>query len=546
MEILNMEILIIDKLIISFLYNENCIFIRKKAPIIIFLRQFLKQINTQKTGEKEQAELSFHLLDNLKMLQAVFVDCTDVVFRSFSIGENSKACLIYIDGLSNSAEIDERVLTPLMIGSLVNGINLEEFLEKKIFVSKIKHVTTLTECITHIFAGSAILLIDQANQAYSLGLNKWEKRSIEEPAGEQVLRGPREGFTESIGVNTSMLRRKLKTPHLKLKSLKVGRYSQTEITIAYVDKLASQSLIDEVIKRIQRIEIDGVLESTYIEEFIEDNPFSPFPQVLNSERPDVAAANLLEGRVVILIDGTPTVLIVPITFYSLIQSTEDYYQRYMFATAIRFLRFLSLIVALLLPSIYVAVITFHQEMVPRSLLLSMAASREPVPFPALIEALIMEVTFEVLREAGLRLPKQMGSAVSIVGALVIGQAAVQAGLVSAPMVMVVALTGIASFVIPRYSVGFSLRLLRFPIILLAGTLGLLGIMLSVFTIIIHLCRLRSFGVPYLSPMAPLERRELKDVLIRAPWRKMYTRPHLTGEADEYRMDVGQKPPPQKE
>ena len=246
---------------------------------------------------------------------------------------------------------------------------------------------------------------------------------------------------------------------------------------------------------------------------IEDNPNSPFPQIMTTERPDVACSNLfLGGRAVILVEGTPFCLIAPISFFSLIQSQEDYYRRFMIGTLIRWLRYLFLGLSLLLPSVYIAVLTFHHEMVPSPLLLSMAASRETVPFPAIIEALIMEITFEALREAGVRLPKQIGSAVSIVGALVIGQASVQAGLVSAPMVIVVAITGISSFMMPRYIAGIAIRMLRFPIMLLAGTLGLLGIIMGVIAIVIHLCNLRSFGVPYLAPLAPLKGKELKDVL----------------------------------
>jgi hypothetical protein len=258
----------------------------------------------------------------------------------------------------------------------------------------------------------------------------------------------------------------------------------------------------------------------------------------------VAAASLLEGRVAILQDGTPFVLIVPISFYSLLQSNEDYYQRSLISTATRWLRYIFLLISLLLPSFYVAILTFHQEMLPTTLLITIAASREMVPFPALVEALFMEFVFEALREAGLRLPKQAGSAVSIVGALVIGQAAVQAGLVSAPLIMVVALTGIASFTIPRYIAGMALRMLRFPMILLAGTLGLLGIMLGLFIILTHMATLRSFGVPYLSPMAPIQGGEIKDVLVRAPWWKLNTRPRLTGTDNNIkRQGPDQKPNP---
>jgi len=389
--------------------------------------------------------------------------------------------------------------------------------------------------------GYPILLCEGETRALALGLTKWEKRPIEEPAGESVVRGPREGFTETLRVNTSQIRRIIRSPKLKIESLRIGKYTRTNVVVVYIDGLADQSLIDEVKTRLQRIQLDGILESGYIEELIEDNPYSPFPQLLDTERPDVACACLLEGRVAILTEGTPFALIAPITFASLMQAPEDYYQRYIFSTFIRWLRYLFLLISLLLPSIYVAILTFHQEMVPSSLLFSMASSREDVPFPALVEAILMEISFEALREAGLRLPKQIGSAVSIVGALVIGESAVQAGLVSAPMVIVVSLTGIASCMIPRYVASNSIRMLRFPMIFLAGSLGLLGIMMGIIALVLHLSSLRSFGLPYMATLGTPRVGEMKDVLIRAPWWSMNKRARLMGTMDRRRQPPGQQP-----
>lgn len=514
-----------------------------------FFRKWLKENRQKDSVQETQAQhfpLSSEFDQNISQLQLIYKDCSDVVFRSFLIGGKKRAMLVYIQGLSNVEEMDARVLFPLMDESGERTFSYQGLLEKKLAVSNVKKVKDLTQCVEFISIGNPVLLVEGDDGGFALGLAKWEKRSVEEPTGESVIRGPREGFTESIGVNTSLIRRRLRTPQLKMKSMKIGRLTQTEVIIAYIEGIADPTLIEEANNRLNRIDIDGILESGYIEEFIEDNPSSPFPQILNTERPDIAVSSLLEGRVVILVDGTPFVLVAPVTLYSFLQSSEDYYQRFWIATAIRWLRFSAVVLAFLLPSLYVAVLTYHHEMVPTSLLISIASSRETVPFPALVEALIMELTFEGLREAGIRLPKQVGSAVSIVGALVIGQAAVQAGIVSAPMVMVVAITGIASFTIPRYSAGITFRLLRFPMIIVAGTLGLLGIMLGIIFIITHLCTLRSFGVPYLSPMAPMKYREMKDVLIRAPWWKLNTRPHLTGEYNEYRVAPGQKPGPMRE
>lgn len=489
--------------------------------------------------------LSKETKENLQTLQDIYSKCSDVIFRPFYIGKTIKAHVVFISGLCTVQDVDQYVLTPLMQANENEFPDMEQMAEQVLAVSRIKNLATIADCIEEIGSGNPVLLWEGEERALSLGLAKWEKRNIEEPSAEVGIRGPREGFTETLDVNTSQIRRRIKDPALKMERMKIGGYTQTEVIVAYMEGIVDQTLVEEAKARLNRIQIDGILESGYIEEMIEDNPASPFPQLKDTERPDTACSALLEGRVVILVDGTPFALIAPVTFFALFQAAEDYYQRYIISTAIRWLRYLFLGISLLLPSLYVAIITFHQEMVPTSLLISMAASREAVPFPGLVEALLMEITFEALREAGVRLPKQIGAAVSIVGALVIGQAAVDAGLVSAPMVIVVAITGIANFMVPRYSVGTTVRLLRFPIMFLAGTLGLLGVMLGLIAIVVHLCTLRSFGVPYLSGISPLKPKEWKDILYRSPWWAMKTRPHFTGEFNQYRQAPDQKPGPER-
>ncbi len=503
------------------------------------LQRFKSKINDEKIDKHDPLSDSYG--QNIEAFHLIYDNCSDVIFRSFLLFGKTKATIIYIEGLSDVEGIENFVLIPLMEKTSSVNRTVNDLFEEKIPVSKVKKVHSFQECIESISAGNPVLLFEGVSVGFSLGLAKWEKRSIEEPTAEVGIKGPREGFNESLEISKSQLRRIIKSPSLKMQSLKIGRYTNTTVVIAYIEGIADQSLINEITNRLSGIEVDGILESEYIEEMIEDNPFSPFPQILSTERPDVVCSNLLEGRAAILVEGTPFCLIAPISFFSLIQSHEDYYQRFIVSSAIRWLRYLFLGISLLLPSFYVAIMTFHQEMVPTNLLLSMAASREPIPFPSIVEVLIMEVSFEALREAGVRLPKQIGAAVSIVGALVIGQAAVQAGLVSSPMVIVVAITGIASFMLPRYIAGIAIRLLRFPMILLAGSLGLVGIMLGIILIVIHLCSLRSFGVPYLSPLAPLKAKEIKDVLWRSPLWMMDTRPHLTGKTNLYRQSEGQSP-----
>ncbi|MEF3303683.1 spore germination protein [Paenibacillus sp. GYB003] len=491
-----------------------------------------------------QSPLTESLDANLSMLDAVYENCSDVIIHRFRIGGILDAVLVYIDGLSDVELIDQHVLAPLMKQDAMSEDGECRSVKEITTVAQTSDVRTIAELVGQVSDGNPVVLPEHSPKGTAFGLAKWEKRGIDEPMAESVVRGPREGFTETLRVNTSMLRRRIKSNRLKMKSVLVGTYTRTKVIVAFIEGIAEPALVEETAKRIGRIEIDGILESNYIEEMIEDNPSSPFPQLSTTERPDVAAGALLEGRVLILVDGTPFVLIAPTTFFALLQSPEDYYQRYTIGSVIRWLRYFFVIVALLAPSFYVAVVTFHQEMIPSHLLLTLVKSREEIPFPALAEALLMEITFEGLREAGVRLPKQVGAAVSIVGALVIGQAATAAGLVSSPMVMVVAITGIASFLIPQYSGGIALRLLRFPIMLLAGFLGLLGIMIGFIVIYVHLCSLRSFGVPYMSPIAPTKGSDLKDVLMRVPHWMMRSRPSMyVGRNRRRRMPPGQMPEP---
>jgi hypothetical protein len=488
---------------------------------------------------------------NEQVLKKVFENCSDIVLRPILVHRKTKILLIYIDGLVDTKIIEQVFLKPMMFEYMADGLeeNLgstgEIIQDLLIPFAQVKVVSNVREVINGVLKANIAVLTDGMGQALVADLKGFEKRSIEEPSAEVSVRGPREGFTESIRVNTSLLRRRIRSPRLKMEPYTVGDLTQTDIAITYIEGIAPNSVLEEVRKRVQRIQIDGVLDSAFIEEFIEDLPFSPFPQVQNTERPDVVCAGLLEGKVAILVDNTPFVLIVPMTFWAGVQAAEDYYERAIYTTFIRWVRFILINMSLVLPSLYVAITTYHPQLIPTTLLISIAAAREGVPFPALVEALMMEFLFEGLREAGVRLPKPIGSAVSIVGALVIGQAAVQAGIISAPMVIIVATTGIASFSFPRYNMGTAYRMLRFPMLLLAGIVGLFGIACGTLAMIIHLSNMRSFGIPYLSPVAPQIPSELKDVLIRAPRWSMTHRPSLISGKEKIRTPVGQQPGPKR-
>ncbi|MGG1555562.1 spore germination protein [Paenibacillus ferrarius] len=348
----------------------------------------------------QQHPLFPDLSDNLQVFQSIYSKCADVIFRTFVTSEDSKMALIYISGLVNSSGIEEMVIAPLMRLGESERVTIKQIEEKKVFVAQTSSVVTFEQCLDAISTGLPVLLCHNETAGLSLGLNKWEQRAIEDPITEVTIRGSRESFTETLVTNLSQIRRIIKSPRLKIEMLQIGEYTKTKVAISYIEDLTDQGLIQEVNNRLSRIQIDGILESGYIEELIEDNPYSPFPQLLSTERPDVTCAALLEGRVAIFTEGSPFVLIAPTTFPALLQSAEDYYQRFLSGTAIRWLRYTFFLISLFLPSLYVAVLTYHQEMIPGNLIYSMSSSRESVPFPAFVEAMIMEVTFEALRESG--------------------------------------------------------------------------------------------------------------------------------------------------
>ncbi|WP_235941453.1 spore germination protein [Paenibacillus puerhi] len=483
--------------------------------------------------ELRKVPISMELDDNRQYVKELFDNCSDFVVRDLQLQQSVRAILFFVDGMAKTEEVNE-AMKALMI--LEGGERfIDEISESVLPVSQIEKVDNYGDLLLSVLGGDTGLIVEHNNKALLMGVRGMEKRSINEPETESVVRGPREGFVENIRTNTSMIRRKLKTPHLKMKPLIIGRESNTNVVVTYLQDIADPAMVEEVMRRLQKIDIDAVLESGYIEEFIQDSAYSPFPQVQYTERPDMVAAALLQGRIGIIVDGTPFVLLVPFVFTEILQTSEDYYERFQISTLIRWLRYLLLFLSLLTPGMYVAVTTYHQDLLPTSLLLSIAAAREAIPFPAVVEVLIMEITFEALREAGIRLPKTIGSAVSILGALVVGQASVQAGIVSAPMVIVVSITGIASFTIPRFNGAIAIRMLRFPIIIAASLFGIYGILTALMLIIGHMASLRSFGIPYLSPLAPLTGSNMNDILIRAPLWALKERPAFMPVQEHTRM-----------
>lgn len=512
------------------------------------IRRFLTGQQQSKADVPQQRPLSRSLQANLQMVRETFGNAQDLIVRELTPGAaRLDAGLVYLEGLTDKEMVNEHILNVLMLDERLtpppartSPADLLTFIKKSsLSVGEIHEVKTLAAVVDGLLCGDTVLFLDGFKTALLVGTRGWEKRPISEPDTEVVVRGPREGFTETLSINTALLRRKLKNPNLQLESLTLGRQTRTNVCLAYLKNIANGKIVAEVKRRLQRIDIDAILESGYIEQLIEDAPYSPFATVSNTEKPDVVAAKLLEGRVALLVDGTPFALIAPCLFIEAFQVAEDYYSRPFYSSLIRWLRFLSFFLAISLPAFYVAVETFHQEMIPTLLLPPMAAAKEATPFPAVVEALLMGVIFEILREAGVRLPRAVGSAISIVGALVIGEAAVSSGLIGAPMVIIVSLTAITSFVVP--SLGDAMAMMRLFLAILAGFLGMFGILWGYTALLLHLCALRSLGVPYLSPLAPTTASDLKDALIRAPLWSLLTRPRLIGWHNPERQRAGLKP-----
>lgn len=448
----------------------------------------------------------------------------DLICRTVVVHEKDAVHCIYLESVTDNQSIEEYVLKSVANQTIHeeeapppagNHFMREYSLSHPYDELRDHAVKALLEgyCVLIDGARERVCLINAANP---------KQRPIEEPKAETTIRGPHEGFTENILTNVGLIRNRIRNPALRFEKMCVGSQTETTLLMVYLENLAPEPLVQEVRSRLEAIQTDSILESSYVEEFIQSNTWSPFPTLTNTERPDVMAAQLLDGKVAIMVNGTPNVLLAPVTFFEFFNSPEDYYQRADIATFIRWIRLFSFFTAVFVPALFVAATTFHQELIPTQLLISLSAQREGVPLPALFEVLFMEVMFEIIREAGLRMPRAVGQSLSILGAIILGQAAVEAGLISAAIVIVVAITGITNFVVPVYSFGMSQRLLRFSFLLLAGFMGLFGVLCGGLFLTAHLVSLKSFGIPYMSPASPFYKRDWKDILFRLPWHSQHS------------------------
>lgn len=505
-----------------------------------------KDLFEPKEDTRDKINVTKKLDENIKKVKDILSDSDDIVYREFNVGRNQqlKFTTVYAEGLADKIIVNEYVLKNLMMLARMTEPDVSSIRQKVydlikdgvLSVTDLQEVGDINKIIDNILTGETVLFIDNWDKAIIIASKGWPMRGISEPESDTVIRGPREGFTETLRVNTTLVRRRIRDPKFKIKQMQIGKRSKTDVAVLFIDGLVNQDILKTVVYRLKKIEIDSILESGYIEQLIEDNWRSPFPQIQSTERPEKVAASLYEGKVAIIVDNTPFVLIVPTTFNSLLQATEDYNERFLIVSAIRILRYISMFIAVLLPALYIAMLSYHPGMIPTELALYIAGNRDGVPFPAVIEAFIMEASLELLREAGIRLPGPIGSTIGIVGGLVLGQAAVEAGIVSSLMVIVVAITAIATYSIPHYSFGTPFRMLRFAYMIGAAFLGLYGVMIVFLISMIHLCNLKSFGIPYMAPFAyNMSIKDFKDTFIRAPLHRMKRRPEYIVKDDKSRQ-----------
>lgn len=478
------------------------------------LVQLFGVAHSGKTERKYEKPLSASLKKNMESLQKAFHDCYDFSVRDLRIGkEKRQAVVLFLQEMVDKDVVQKSAIEPLQQTEVRIG-SMEQIHDEILSTLPTKLLKSEDEVIESVLKAETVILIDGLKEAVSLSLKNLLLRSLDEPAFERTIIGPREGFIEGLKPNVTILRRRLRNVNFKTKLLQLGQETETSVAVCYMENKAKPELVQEVLERLHGVTLPEVLDTSYLTEAIEDHPHSLFPQIIYTERPDRVIGNLLEGRVAILVDGSPSALIAPAGFFDFFHSPEDYYLRPLFTVFFRAIRALAAFLTLVATASYVAVVNFHYELIPSDLLVSIAETRALVPFQATLEAVLLEVSVEMIREASARLPKAFGQTIGIVGALVIGDAAIRANLVGPLLVIIVALTTIGSFAIPAYNQAVGLRLARFPVILAAGALGGFGIMFALIWLMIHLCSLDSFGLPYLRPVAPLRKSALRDLLNR--------------------------------
>ena len=497
--------------------------------------KFTKKENKKKPRPKKLVK-SYD--ENIDILKHIFSNDDTIIFREFQIQlkKQAKMCIVFSIGMVDSQMINQDIISPVLAERLEEkkGRDIVDIVGRQIIttsnVLKTSDIGIITDAI---ISGEAILLIGDSNEALHVSAQGYKTRNIDIPLSEPNIRGPKEGFSEDIVTNISLIRRKITNPELKFQFKELGQQTKTKICICYMQNLASDNIIDELYRRLDKIDMDGIIDSGYIQEFIRDAPLSPFKTIGDTEKPDKVVANMLEGRIAVIVNGSPSVLTLPFLFMEYFQASEDYYNNFWFGSFNRFLRCFSVILSSAVTSMYVAITTFHQEIIPTPLLLSISASREGLPFPTVVEAIGMMLVFAILREIGIRMPSPMGSTLGFVGAVILGQAAVSARFISAPMVIIVGITGISTYLLPKMIM--PINVVRLSLLVLSAFLGVYGFILGTIAVILHLVTIRSFGIPYMLHIGSLKVQDIKDTALRLPWWYMKYRPKIIGRKNAARI-----------
>lgn len=514
-------------------WQQICLVHRKRCTGMKRGGKLLKKL-------EESRKVSANLRENEKYLRSRLENCSDILIRPMRLGDKHKVdCLmIYIEVAVSNMMLDDSAL-----GKMINHFweispeDIQEFVRhNSLGIADVKKLENLDESIDAMLAGNAVFFIDGYDKAMKISSKGYPSTGVMEAESEKVLRGSREGFSDSVKSNSALVRKRLRDTRLKVEEYKIGVRSHTLTQVLYMDDLVHEGLLEEVKERLEEFQIDGILDSGMIEQLTEDVWYSPFPQYQTTERPDRAVQEILNGKVVILCDNSPEALILPGNFNSFMESSEDWYHRFEMASFLRILRYLAVIMATVLPGLYLAVIRFHTQILPSALILSFAEAREGVPFSSVVELIFLELAFELIREAGVRVPGSLGNAIGIVGGLVIGQAAVEANLVSPIVVMIVALTALGSMTVPNEEFAAAFRLVKYGFLILGGYLGIYGIVLGVYLVIGHLAGLISFGIPYLVPFIKKEQKGSRgEGVWRVPLRKRVLRPLYAREEQKIRL-----------
>lgn len=493
----------------------------------------------------ENIEIVSEFEKNLEFIKTVFYipQNGDVVLREFEVIINKKpvpAFAVYIDGLADRKVVADNILKPLMVLSNLDikseANDVQQFVKKHLMAyGQVMVAKTYDKVIEEINFGGCAVFIDGMKGAFTADVKGWEHRNISRPNTELVIRGPQEGFNEVLRINTALVRKILKDEDLIVETILIGERSKTPCSLMYIKDIANDSLVNEVRRRLKSIKVDYLIDSGELEQLIEDSAFLPIPQLLATERPDRVAAYLSKGKVAVMMHGSPFCLVMPASATTLFHASEDSYIRFPYSNFLRLVRFLATALSLLLPGLYVAITNYHVEMLPTDLLLAIAASREKVPFPVILEILIMEFSFELIREAGIRIPGPIGPTLGIIGALILGQAAVAANIVSPILIIIVAVTGIGSFAVPNFSAAFGFRILRFIYIFFGAIAGFLGITLGLFLHVLLQVDQKSFGVPFMAPLAPKALGIFSEATTREKTWNMERRPDYLNTKDDYRQ-----------